>query len=143
MNNLFLTESQKEAKGLSLGILAMENLRQSPAAEKMDAAKRGLEDALRVKYRDASRADLKVLHPLDTYIAYYKKFGYTYHVLPQLESVVKGKRSFWISRGGSHVHGGTEKPAASRSPRSDRISAPLFLKVAAGVRALQRWAAER
>jgi DNA/RNA-binding domain of Phe-tRNA-synthetase-like protein len=28
---------------------------------------------------------------MDVYVAYYKKFGYTYHVLPQLESVAQGK----------------------------------------------------
>ena len=53
--------------------------------------KKGLETALRNQYRDTPRKELKGLHPMDVYVAYYKKFGYTYHVLGQLESVIKGK----------------------------------------------------
>ncbi|MDD4431338.1 MAG: hypothetical protein PHF61_08065, partial [Bacteroidales bacterium] len=40
---------------------------------------------------------LKSLHPMSVYVSYYKKFGYTYHVLQQVESVAKGKKSVSVS----------------------------------------------
>lgn len=74
-----------------VGILAMENIRTGAPGDRLKCAGRKLESALRKDYGQATRGELKALHPMDVYIAYYKKFGYTYHVLPQLESVLKGK----------------------------------------------------
>ena len=34
---------------------------------------------------------------MSVYVSYYKKFGYTYHVLQQVESVAKGKKSMSVS----------------------------------------------
>lgn len=43
-------------------------------------------------YRLAKKEETDMVEEFgDAYILYYKKFGYTYHVLPQLESVIKGK----------------------------------------------------
>ncbi|MDW7670460.1 MAG: hypothetical protein SCK57_08980 [Bacillota bacterium] len=53
--------------------------------------KKELETALRKQYCDLPRKELKGLPPMDVYVAYYKRFGYTYHVLGQLESIIKGK----------------------------------------------------
>ena len=78
------------AKDCAIGILVMENVRGIPG-DKLKLIKHDLEDSVREKYGKASRGDLKALYPMDTYISYYKKFGYTYYVLPQLESVIKGK----------------------------------------------------
>ena len=51
-----------------------------------------LEDRLQYKYRDFNRSDFVLLEPIKSYIAYYKRFKKTYHVLLQLESVIlKGK----------------------------------------------------
>ena len=50
-----------------------------------------VEAALRAAYGSLPRAELKRLSPMDAYVGYYKKFGYSYHVLGQLESVLKGK----------------------------------------------------
>lgn len=75
----------------SIGILFMENVENVSSEDKLMLVKQELEGRIRSKYGQATREELKALHPLDTYISYYKKLGYTYHVLPQLESVIKGK----------------------------------------------------
>lgn len=77
--------------GASVGILIMKDVENITAHEKLNLAKRELEAALRDKYMNLSRNAIKASHPIDLYAAYYKKFGNSYHVLLQLESVVRGK----------------------------------------------------
>lgn len=130
---IFNFEPDGEIKDFCLGILAMEGLQNDPSDGKSDRAKRALEDTLRAQYGTATRAELKLLSPMSAYIAYYKKFGYTYHVLPQLESILKGK----------------EIPAALPPVRAmfmaelknmlltaghdlDKVAAPLTLRVSDG-----------
>jgi len=79
-----------KAKECALGILVMENVR-NIRTDMLKPIKKELESALREKYGSATRGGLKTLHPMDVFVSYYKKFGYTYHVLPQLESVIKGR----------------------------------------------------
>jgi DNA/RNA-binding domain of Phe-tRNA-synthetase-like protein len=74
----------------AIGILAME-IAQSTPDDRLRAAKRQLEGELQEKFGQAAREELKVLVPMNAYVAYYKKYGYTYHVLSQLESVARGK----------------------------------------------------
>ncbi len=74
----------------ALGVLVMENVPASHGG-RLGALKRALEDELRQKFGSLPRAGLKAVHPMDVYVSYYKRYGYTYHVLPQLESVLKGK----------------------------------------------------
>lgn len=80
----------EKAKDCSLGVLIMENVRNTPSG-KLHSIKLELENEIRDKYGKTDRKALKVIHPIDTYASYYKRFGYTYHVLPQLESVIHGK----------------------------------------------------
>lgn len=83
----------------SLGLLIVEGVRNTACSNRPDAviidrlaaAKHDLQYSLRGKYGQTDRSGLKALHPMDIYVSYYKKFGYTYHVLPQLESFLKGK----------------------------------------------------
>jgi DNA/RNA-binding domain of Phe-tRNA-synthetase-like protein len=51
-----------------------------------------LEAELRARYGGMDRGRLKALPVLQAYGAYYKRFGQTYHLLLQLESVVLKKR---------------------------------------------------
>ena len=74
----------------SMGILIMDNVSNAPT-DQFRTAKQELEKEIRDKYGQATRQELKDLFPMNVFISYYKRFGYTYHVLPQLESVVKGK----------------------------------------------------
>lgn len=131
--DVFLSQAKNDASGLSVGILIMENLQSRPAGEKMDAVKRSLEESIREEYGQATRADLKALHPMDIYISYYKKFGYTYHVLPQLESVIKGKS---VPSGFLAVEAmfmaELKNMLLSAAHDLDKIKAPLALKAAAG-----------
>ena len=80
-----------EAEKCRLGILVMENLQNKDSEDKLLPARQELEAKIRSEYANSSRGELKALHPMDAYISYYKKYGHTYHVLPQLESVIKGK----------------------------------------------------
>lgn len=80
-----------EAQTCSIGILVMENVRNEDCEPKLLSVRQELEGRIRSKYDKVSRGDLKALHPMDAYISYYKKYGYTYHVLPQIESVIKGR----------------------------------------------------
>lgn len=75
----------------SIGILIIRDVQNFPAYEKLNLVKRELEERLREKYSGLTRNELKSIHPIDTFVAYYKKFGYSYHVLHQLESVIRGK----------------------------------------------------
>lgn len=76
---------------MRMGILAMRGAaaRRSVAAADVEAA---LAD-IRARYGGRQRAELKALYPIQAYVEYYKKFGYSYHVLGQLESVQSGKKS--------------------------------------------------
>jgi DNA/RNA-binding domain of Phe-tRNA-synthetase-like protein len=90
---LFKLQNQLESgsQKCAMGILVMHDVRNTAAGEKLNLTKRDLTSALREKYAQIERKALKSLHPLDVYVAYYKKFGYTYHVQLQLESVIHGK----------------------------------------------------
>lgn len=88
--DIFIDETAGTVK-CGIGILAMENVQNESSEDKLMSVRQELEDIIRLKYARASREDLKMLHPINSYISYYKKFGYTYHVLLQLESVIKGK----------------------------------------------------
>ncbi|NMC56330.1 MAG: hypothetical protein GYA50_03805 [Eubacteriaceae bacterium] len=74
-----------------MGILIMENISNTPT-DAFIKAKQDLEISIREKYAGTQRSELKTLRPMEAYINYYKKRGYTYHVLGQLESVIKGKQ---------------------------------------------------
>lgn len=75
----------------SLGLLIMEYVQNTDPDDRLSGIMHDLESSLREKYAQTTRSELKALHPIDIYVPYYKKFGYTYHVLPQIESVIKGK----------------------------------------------------
>lgn len=77
--------------GAKMGILVMKDVSYSnPYSEhEIDSDI----DELGQKYAHLERKELKELYPVNAYIAYYKKFGCNYHLLAQLESVLKGKKT--------------------------------------------------
>ena len=78
--------------GAQIGMLLVENVDNTPRPTALDARKMAVEAHLREKYAGWERADLLALDTLNAYRAYYKKFGNTYHVQLQLESILyKGK----------------------------------------------------
>jgi len=78
--------------GAAAGILVMRNVANPDQNAALDARKDALEHRLRSQFSGYDRAALKALAPNQAYQAYFKRFGKTYHVLLQLESVaLKGK----------------------------------------------------
>jgi DNA/RNA-binding domain of Phe-tRNA-synthetase-like protein len=70
-------------------VTAVTNPERSPA---LDARLGEIEEALRERYQGFDRAMLRASEPFAAYERYYKRFGQTYHVQHQVESVaLKGK----------------------------------------------------
>ena len=87
---IYISTNEWKDNNCSLGILLMDNI-QNNFSQTFEQAKRDLEIFIRDAYQKATRKELKEIYPLKTYVAYYKKFNCTYHVLLQLESITKGK----------------------------------------------------
>jgi DNA/RNA-binding domain of Phe-tRNA-synthetase-like protein len=78
--------------GAAAGLLVMENVANPPAHPELERHKAELEGRLRDRYGRSSRSELLALPSLQPYAEYYRRFGKTYHVQLQLESVaLKGK----------------------------------------------------
>jgi DNA/RNA-binding domain of Phe-tRNA-synthetase-like protein len=93
MLTIKVTNAWKEAHpGAQIGLLEISGVDNSIPAPALDEEKRTIESRLREKYAGFSRDDFLQLPVMEAYHRYYRKFGYTYHVLLQLESVAsKGK----------------------------------------------------
>ncbi|MGB7874829.1 MAG: phenylalanine--tRNA ligase beta subunit-related protein [Anaerolineales bacterium] len=93
MLTITATDAWKEAHpGAQMGLLEISGVDNSGPAPALEQEKRAIEARLRDKYADFSREDFLALPVMAAYHRYYRKFGYTYHVLLQLESVaLKGK----------------------------------------------------
>jgi len=76
-----------------LGILVMKNVCNPNQHEELNQYKFELENSLRKKFANLTRADLKAREPIKTYHDYYKRFKKTYHILLQLESIVFKNKS--------------------------------------------------
>ena len=75
-----------------IGLLEISGLDNTRSSSIIEDEKRAVEDRLRMNYAGYSREDFLTLPVMEAYHRYYRKFGYTYHVLLQLESLVhKGK----------------------------------------------------
>lgn len=78
--------------GGKIGLLEISGVDNRKPAPLLDQEKNAIEIRLREMYANFSRQDFLALPVLEAYQRYYRKFGYTYHVLLQLESVTrKGK----------------------------------------------------
>lgn len=87
---LIVERGDDSAVRMRMGILAMRDVlaQFSMAPADAEAALAGI----RARYGGRQRAELKAIYPIKAYVDYYKKFGYSYHVLGQLESVLSGKK---------------------------------------------------
>ena len=78
--------------GAHVGVLLVGKVDNTKRETPLDEHKRKVAARLREKYAGFSRAELLELETLNAYRDYYRRFGNTYHVQLQLESVVhKGK----------------------------------------------------
>ena len=93
MISITATEAWKTAHpGGIIGLLEISGLDNMQPSPLLEQEKRTIEQRLREKYANYSRDDFLALPVMAAYHRYYRKFGYTYHVLLQLESVaLKGK----------------------------------------------------
>jgi len=93
MLKIAATDGWKETHlGAQIGLLEISGVDNNRPAPVLDQEKRAIEGRLREKFAGFSRDDFLSLPVMQAYHRYYRKFGYTYHVLLQLESVaLKGK----------------------------------------------------
>ncbi len=85
-----MRSDQIMTRGYAIGLLIVDAFA-GFQEERLKATKIQIERELREKYGQFTRDALKELEGLRPYVAYYKAFGYTYHVLLQLESVAREK----------------------------------------------------
>ena len=75
-----------------IGLLEISGVENAKTSPELEQEKRVVEERLREKHAGFSRENFLELPVMGAYYRYYRKFGYTYHVLLQLESVaLKGK----------------------------------------------------
>lgn len=78
--------------GAVAGALAMRGVANPASHPALDAARERLETELRSRYAGMTRAEMRTTGHFPANDAYYRRFGQTYHVLLQVDSVVnKGK----------------------------------------------------
>ena len=92
MLQINVTERWRETfPGGHVGVLLIGNVDNTKRETPLDERKREVEARLRERYEGFSRSDFLELEVLKAYRDFYKRFGNTYHVQGQLESVVGGK----------------------------------------------------
>lgn len=80
-----------------MGILVMQEVSYFSSCKAQELEK--LTDSLHKKYGHLDRKELKEVYPIGAYVTYYKKFGSSYHLLSQLESMLKGVKSIHSKSG--------------------------------------------
>lgn len=76
--------------GAGMGILLMDGVTFEGDCEPLHVEQEA--EHLREKYGMYDKAALKAISPVSAYVAYYKKFGQSYHLLSQIDSVLTGKK---------------------------------------------------
>jgi DNA/RNA-binding domain of Phe-tRNA-synthetase-like protein len=83
---------RQEYPGAHAGVLALRCVSNAGLSDELDNRKRELAEALRERFAGKDRAGLRADPVLHAYEQYYRRFGKTYHVQLQLESILfKGK----------------------------------------------------
>lgn len=75
--------------GTKIGILVIKNIDASAPPQDMDSE--AFYNAIKTKYTGFDRPALKAVAHISAYVSYYKRFKQSYHLLPQLESIISGK----------------------------------------------------
>ncbi len=93
MLDIQVTQAWRDAfPGAHIGLLEVSGVDNTPRPSALDAEKQAVVESLRQRYAGYTRADFLALPVVGAYWSYYKRFGKTYHVLLQVESVtLKGK----------------------------------------------------
>ncbi|MCW5880330.1 MAG: hypothetical protein KIS91_05275 [Anaerolineae bacterium] len=93
MLDIQVTPAWRDAfPGAHIGLLEVSRVDNTPRPSALDAEKEAVAERLRRQYAGYTRADFLALPVMAAYWNYYKRFGKTYHVLLQVESVaLRGK----------------------------------------------------
>ncbi|QHQ63473.1 hypothetical protein Ana3638_24080 [Anaerocolumna sedimenticola] len=123
--------------GVKMGFLIMSRVSSANPYKEEETAE--FISVLRNKFGRLDRKELKKLNPIGTYAAYYKKFGYSYPVLAQLESVVQGKKSLDAESALLQVMFISELDSMLLTAGHDlaELQLPLLLKSATGAESYQ------
>lgn len=81
----------------AIGLLVMTAVENAPPGAALQTRLRSIEAAVRARHAGQSRRDLESLPTLRPYFEHYRRFGKTYHVLLQLESVAYRGRAIAAS----------------------------------------------
>ena len=81
-------EWRADHPGAVIGLLEVSGVDNTSLSPGLDERKRQTESALRERYRGFTRQALLALPVMAAYARYYRRFGKTYHVQLQLESIV-------------------------------------------------------
>lgn len=85
-------EWRRAYPGALIGLLELSQVQPQTVSARLDQKKRETEERLRRRYADFTRQAFLSLPIMAAYDKYYRRFGKTYHVLQQVESIVfKGK----------------------------------------------------
>src|SRR5438093_11771719 len=93
MLSISATDEWRAAQpGAAIGLLDLSGIDKAHSPARLGDRKRETEALLRARYRGLTRQDFSSLPVMSAYVRYYKRFGKTYHVQLQVESIVaKGK----------------------------------------------------
>ena len=122
----------KTFPGTKMGVLAITSVEASSPLAPSEVTEAMNE--IQRRYGQLDRASLKDKHPIDSYVAYYKKFGYSYHVLAQLESVLQGKKQVRAGSGLLQAMFLSELESMLLTAGHDlgKLRMPISLQVASG-----------
>lgn len=119
--------------GAVVGVLAITDVTNMKAHAGLDARKREIEESIRSRYAGMERAELRELERMAVYASYYKRHKKSYHVLLQLESVLKGKPIPAISGlVEANFMAELKNQLLTAAHDADALEAPITLDVSAG-----------
>jgi DNA/RNA-binding domain of Phe-tRNA-synthetase-like protein len=130
-----VTEDWRRAlAGAHLGVLAMTGVANPQCQPLLQKRKEEVEAELRLRYGDFDKAAFRQLAVIQAYEAYYRRWGKSYHVLAQVESVaVKGKAIPAVASLVEAMFMAELKNMLLTAGHDlERLSLPLTLDVAAG-----------
>ncbi len=130
-------ETHAEAHAGLLVLAGVTNPARHPA---LDARKAALEHELRSRYTALDRPSLRALHPLRAYDTYFRRFGKSYHVQLQLESIVhKGKAIPSVAALVEAMFmAELQNQVLTAGHDADRVRPPLRLEAARGTESFTR-----
>lgn len=134
---IFEENVKKNYPGTHLGVLIVKEITQKAECKKEDEA--AFLNALRKKYDGVARKELKKQSPVDAYAAYYKRFGQSYHLLAQLDSMLKGEKTCVYKSPllQSMFFNELESMLLTAGHDLNKLKLPLHLNLAAGTECYQ------